>query len=64
MRTSNAVKQVCSNQYQDTVALVKLKSYGVTDDRILNLNNYFERNVTNNKINPESLVGDLHSQKR
>jgi hypothetical protein len=44
-----AVKQVCSNQYQAMVALVKLKSYGITDDHILNLNNYFERNVTNNK---------------
>jgi hypothetical protein len=32
-----AVKQVCSNQYQATVALAKLKSYGVTDDHILNL---------------------------
>ena len=37
----NAVKQVSSYQNQTMVALVKLKSYGITDEDILTLNNYF-----------------------
>ena len=45
------VKEVCSHQNQAMAALVKLKSYGITEDRILSLNNYFERNMMNNKIN-------------
>jgi hypothetical protein len=45
-------KEVCSHQYQAMVALVKLKSYGITEDHILNLNNYLERNMMNNKITP------------
>jgi hypothetical protein len=32
-----AVKDVCSHQYQDMVALVKLKSYGVSEEHILHL---------------------------
>jgi hypothetical protein len=55
------VKEVCSNQYQATVALIKLKSYGITEDHILNLNNYLERNMMNNKINPESLTVNLEN---
>ena len=47
-----AVKEVCSHQNQAMVALVKLKSYGITEDHILNLNNYLERN----KINLETLA--------
>ena len=55
-----AVKQVCSNQNQAIVALVKLKSYGITEDHILNLNNYVERNTMNNKItNPEFFVANF-----
>ena len=46
------VKEVCSHQNQAMVALVKLKSYGITEDDILNLNNYLERNM-NNKIIPD-----------
>jgi hypothetical protein len=54
------VKEVCSHQNQAMVALVKLKSYGITEDHILNLNNYVERNMMNNKItNPEFFVADL-----
>jgi hypothetical protein len=45
------VKEVCSHQNQAMVALVKLKSYGITEDHIMNLNNYLERNTMNNKIN-------------
>ena len=41
------VKEVCSHQYQAMVALVKLKSYGITEDHILNLNNYLQRNKIN-----------------
>jgi hypothetical protein len=45
------VKEVSSHQYQAMVALVKLKSYGITEDHILNLNNFiFERNTMNNKL--------------
>jgi hypothetical protein len=39
----HVVKEVCSHQNQAMVALVKLKSYGITEDDILNLNNYLER---------------------
>ncbi|MGA9169004.1 MAG: hypothetical protein WBZ20_02525 [Nitrososphaeraceae archaeon] len=51
----HAVKEVCSHQNQAMVALVKLKSYGIIEDHILNLNNFFERN----KINLETLAADL-----
>ncbi|MGB7637919.1 MAG: hypothetical protein WBL88_10135, partial [Nitrososphaeraceae archaeon] len=49
------VKEACSHQYQAMADLVKLKSYGITEDHILNLNNFFERN----KINLETLAADL-----
>ncbi len=42
-----AVKDVCSHQYQAMVALVKLKSYGITEEHILHLKDFFERNKTN-----------------
>ena len=44
------VKEVCSHQNQAMVALVKLKSYGIAEDDILNLNNYLERNKINLEI--------------
>jgi hypothetical protein len=54
------VKEVCSHQYQAMVALVKLKSYGITEDDILNLYNFLERNTMNNKItNPEFFAANL-----
>ena len=46
------VKEVCSHQNQAMVALLKLNSYGTTENDILNLNNYLERNM-NNKIIPD-----------
>ena len=45
-----AVKEVCSHQNQAIVALVKLKSYGITEGDILNLNNYLERNMDSKRI--------------
>jgi hypothetical protein len=54
------VKQVCSHQNQAIVALVNLQGYGITEDDILNLNNYVERNIMNNKItNPEFFAANL-----
>src|SRR5205823_4948625 len=41
------VKDVCSHQYQAMVALVKLQSYGITEEHILHLKDFFERNKTN-----------------
>ena len=54
-----AVKEVCSHQNQAMVALVKLKSYGITEDHILNLSNYLERNMMNNNIDPEFFTANL-----
>jgi hypothetical protein len=39
-----ALDQACSHQSQSLIALSKLKSYGVTEDRILQLNNILENN--------------------
>jgi hypothetical protein len=36
--------QACSNQCQSLIALSKLKSYGLTEDRLLQLNNFLENN--------------------
>jgi hypothetical protein len=48
---NNEEMAYASNTYQAMVALVKLKSYGITEDHILNLNNFiFERNTMNNKL--------------
>jgi hypothetical protein len=44
------VKQVCSHQNQAMVALLKLKSAGITEDHILKLNDYLERNMNNQII--------------
>ena len=39
-------KQVCSNQYQAMTALANLQSYGITEDHILNLNDFLlKRNM-------------------
>jgi hypothetical protein len=37
--------QACSRQSQSLIALAKLKSYGLTEDRILQLNNFLEGSV-------------------
>jgi len=39
-----ALDQACSNQSQSFIALAKLKSYGLTEDRLLQLNNILENN--------------------
>jgi hypothetical protein len=39
-----ALDQACSHQSQSLIALSKLKSYGMTEDRILQLNNILENN--------------------
>jgi hypothetical protein len=36
--------QACSRQNQSLIALAKLKSYGLTEDRLLQLNNFLENN--------------------
>jgi hypothetical protein len=36
--------QICSRQNEALVNLAKLKSYGLTEDRILQLNNFLENN--------------------
>jgi hypothetical protein len=39
-----ALDQACSRQSQSLVNLAKIKSYGITEDRILELNNFLENN--------------------
>src|SRR5919197_1101714 len=40
-----AISQFCSSRSQVIIALVNLRSHGLTDDRILELNNFLEDNV-------------------
>jgi hypothetical protein len=39
-----ALDQACASQSQSLVALAKLKSHGITEDRILQLNNLLDNN--------------------
>jgi hypothetical protein len=39
-----ALDQACSRQSQSLINLAKLKSYGITEDRILQLNNFLGNN--------------------
>jgi len=39
-----ALDHACSRQSQVLVGLAKLKSYGITEDRLLQLNNILENN--------------------
>ncbi len=39
-----AIDQVCSHQGQSLIALAKLKSHGITEARILELNNFLDNN--------------------
>jgi hypothetical protein len=39
-----ALDQACLRQSQSLIALAKIKSYGITDERILELNNFLENN--------------------
>jgi hypothetical protein len=36
--------QACSRQSQSLIALAKLKSYGINEDRLLELNRFFDNN--------------------
>jgi hypothetical protein len=36
--------KACSRQIQSLITLAKLKSHGLTEDRILHLNNFLEKN--------------------
>jgi hypothetical protein len=38
------VGQLCSSQSQSLIALANLKSYGITEDRLLQLNNFLDNN--------------------
>jgi hypothetical protein len=38
------VEQLCSSQSQSLIALANLKSYGITEDRLLQLNNFLDNN--------------------
>jgi hypothetical protein len=54
-----AINEACSSQTESLITLAKLKSYGVTEDRILQLNNFVENNgykassYTSNTSRPE-----------
>ena len=39
-----ALDEACLNQSESLITLAKLKSYGLTEDRLLQLNNYLENN--------------------
>ena len=39
-----AINEACSRQVESLVALANLKSHGITEDRILELNNFLENN--------------------
>jgi hypothetical protein len=39
------IEQACSGHSQSLFALAKLKSYGLTEDRVLQLSNFLEDNV-------------------
>jgi hypothetical protein len=39
-----ALDEACSSQSESLITLAKLKSYGLTEDRILELNNMLENN--------------------
>jgi hypothetical protein len=46
--------QACSRQTQSLITLAKLKSYGLTEDRILELNNFLENNLY--KLNSQAIT--------
>lgn len=41
------VNGVCANQNKSLTALVTLRRYGITEDKILYLNSFLEKNVSN-----------------
>jgi transposase len=58
--------QACSRQGQSLIALAKLKSNGITEDKILELNSYLENNgyktdsYTSNTCRPEFTISGKH----
>jgi hypothetical protein len=42
-----AINEACSSQTESLITLAKLKSYGLTEDRLLQLNNFLENNGYN-----------------
>jgi hypothetical protein len=40
-----ALDEACSSQRQSLIALAKLKSHGLTEDRLLQLNNFLQDNA-------------------
>ena len=40
----HALVQACARQSQSLIALAKLKSHGITEEQIISLNNFLERN--------------------
>jgi hypothetical protein len=44
-----AINEACSSQTESLITLANLKSRGITEDRILQLNNFFENNGTKMK---------------
>ena len=39
-----AINEACSSQTKSLITLAKLKSYGITKDRLLELNSFLENN--------------------
>jgi hypothetical protein len=58
--------QACSRQSQSIIALAKLKTNGLTEDKILELNSYLENNgyktdsYTSNRCRPEFTISGEH----
>jgi hypothetical protein len=48
------IDEACSRQREPLIALAKLKSHGITSDRIIQLNNLLQN------IKPSSLVEPVH----
>jgi hypothetical protein len=53
-----ALDQACSSQSQSLINLAKLKSYGLTEDRILELNSFLENNGINDMKSNYSIQRD------
>ena len=50
-----ALNEACSSQTESLIALAKLKSYGLTEDRLLELNSFLENNGYKD-MNPNSWI--------
>jgi hypothetical protein len=49
-----AIDRFCSSHSEVIMSLMNLRSHGLTDDRIIELNNFLEKNRYNNNINMKS----------